>query len=167
MVSISHHQVKRQLKLFKAPKILEGSIVRGYQRGRDLGFKTANLNPKSYENDSEFLKENHQCVLLGWTLLEGVVYPSVISLGKNPYFNNLETTIEVHILHKFNEDFYNSRMRLSILGNFRSMENISIPNMAALKELISADCDFAEDWLNKNKLSSVEDLFDIEKNPEV
>merc|ERR1712105_443342 len=113
-----------------------------------------NLDPRCYAEEGVFLKENHNHVLLGWTLLGGVIYPSVVSLGKNPYFENMETSIEVHILHDFEQDFYDSTIRVAMLGTIRSMHNILIPDLGALKELIQTDCEFALSWLEENKETS-------------
>jgi len=132
------------------PKLFEGGIVKGFQRGRDIGFKTANLDPKCYASDKAFLKEYHQSVMLGFCELDSKPYPCVISLGDNPYFKNEEVTIEVHLLHKFPEDFYEKRMKVLMLGKIRSMLNIDIPSLDALIKMIQADCDFASDWLEKN-----------------
>jgi len=43
----------------------------------------------------------------------------VMSLGYNPYYKNTARSVEVHIMHKFPRDFYDSQMKLLILGFIR------------------------------------------------
>jgi riboflavin kinase len=49
----------------------------------------------------------------------GAVYPMVMSIGWNPYYKNTVRSVEVHIMHDFDVQFYNSRMNLIILGFIR------------------------------------------------
>lgn len=43
----------------------------------------------------------------------------VMSIGWNPYYKNEVRSVEVHIMHKFEHDFYDSHMNLVILGYIR------------------------------------------------
>merc|ERR1719391_1928481 len=159
MEPVHFDKVNRGVRLLETPKLWEGTIVKGFQRGREIGFKTANLDPSVYKGDTEFLKENHNSVLLGWTMLAGTVYPSVMSLGKNPYFENIETSVEVHLLHEFEEDFYDAIIRVMLVGVFRSMENTHIPSLDALTQLIKADCEFACAYLKENNAQKQHEFF--------
>jgi riboflavin kinase len=47
------------------------------------------------------------------------VYPTVLSIGYNPYYKNKQRSIEIHILHNFKEDFYGATLSLVILGFVR------------------------------------------------
>ena len=50
---------------------------------------------------------------------KGAVYPMVMSIGWNPFYKNTVRSVEVHIMHGFNADFYESHMNLVILGFIR------------------------------------------------
>lgn len=50
---------------------------------------------------------------------KGVVYPMVMSLGYNPFYKNTVRSVEVHIMHTFPHDFYDSHLNLEILGFIR------------------------------------------------
>jgi riboflavin kinase len=50
---------------------------------------------------------------------EGAVYPMVMSIGWNPFYKNTVRSVEVHIMHDFEADFYDSHMNLLILGFIR------------------------------------------------
>ncbi|KAG6895136.1 hypothetical protein C0992_002981 [Termitomyces sp. T32_za158] len=44
------------------------------------------------------------------------VLPMVMSLGKNPFYNNERLSAEIHIMHDFQSDFYGLEMRAVVLG---------------------------------------------------
>jgi riboflavin kinase len=47
------------------------------------------------------------------------VYPTVLSIGYNPYYKNTTRSIEIHILASFGSDFYGAELSLVILGFIR------------------------------------------------
>ncbi|KAJ4371664.1 riboflavin kinase [Didymella sp. IMI 355093] len=47
------------------------------------------------------------------------VYPTVLSIGYNPYYKNTTRSIEIHILANFDSDFYGAELSLIILGFIR------------------------------------------------
>lgn len=50
---------------------------------------------------------------------KGAVYPMVMSIGWNPFYKNTVRSVEVHIMHDFEIDFYGSHMNLLISGFIR------------------------------------------------
>ena len=47
------------------------------------------------------------------------IYPQVMSIGWNPFYKNTVRSVEVHVLEKFESDFYGAHMNLVILGFIR------------------------------------------------
>ncbi|KAF2735894.1 riboflavin kinase, partial [Polyplosphaeria fusca] len=47
------------------------------------------------------------------------VYPTVLSIGFNPYYKNEQRSIEIHVMHTFAHDFYGATLSLVILGFIR------------------------------------------------
>jgi riboflavin kinase len=47
------------------------------------------------------------------------IYPTVLSIGYNPYYKNTQRSIEIHILQNFDEDFYGATLSLLVLGFVR------------------------------------------------
>ncbi|CCF58427.1 hypothetical protein KAFR_0E02750 [Kazachstania africana CBS 2517] len=45
--------------------------------------------------------------------------PVVLSIGKNPFYDNKFKTVELHVLHKFSHDFYGAKLKFNILGYIR------------------------------------------------
>ncbi|GAB7360382.1 hypothetical protein MBLNU230_g8339t1 [Neophaeotheca triangularis] len=50
---------------------------------------------------------------------KGAVFPMVMSIGWNPFYKNTVRSVEVHIMHAFERDFYGCHMNLVILGFIR------------------------------------------------
>ncbi|KAJ4988293.1 riboflavin kinase [Stagonosporopsis vannaccii] len=53
------------------------------------------------------------------TTARSPVYPTVLSIGYNPYYKNTTRSIEIHILANFDKDFYGAELSLVILGFIR------------------------------------------------
>jgi len=46
-------------------------------------------------------------IYYGYTNLKSIIYPAVISVGYNPYYNNTTKTVEAHLIHSTQlDDFY-------------------------------------------------------------
>lgn len=70
------------------------------------------------------------------------IFPMVMSIGYNPFYKNTVRSAEVHILHKFGQDFYDSHMRLLILGFIR--EEKDYKSLEVLIDDINFDCEVAK-----------------------
>jgi riboflavin kinase/FMN adenylyltransferase len=96
------------------PHRLEGVIVRGDRRGRELGFPTANL-----------LTGPHAAVpadgvYAGWFVRGGSRLPAAISIGSNPTFSGRERRVEAYVLD-FDGDLYGERAALDFVARLRDM----------------------------------------------
>lgn len=69
----------------------------------------------------------------------------VMSIGYNPFYKNTVRSAEVHVLHKFSQDFYDVPMRLLLLGFIR--EEKDYKSLEALIEDINFDCEVAKNSL--------------------
>ncbi|KAJ1733651.1 riboflavin kinase [Coemansia sp. BCRC 34490] len=102
------------------PILVEGEVVSGFGRGgKQLGIPTANLPEEVVER---MLADIPIGVYYGWARVEGdsgEVRPMVMSLGWNPYFKNEKRSGEVHIIHKYADDFYGKHMQVAILAYIR------------------------------------------------
>jgi riboflavin kinase/FMN adenylyltransferase len=94
------------------PHRLEGIVVRGDGRGRDLGFPTANLStPK-------FAAVPADGVYACRFLQGGQVRDAAVSVGTNPTFSGRERRVEAFVLD-VNEDFYGQRVALDFVARLR------------------------------------------------
>jgi riboflavin kinase len=116
-------------RVFDEPIYLQADVVHGFKRGsKELGIPTANLNMDRVEGKGESLSTG---IYFGWTLLQGVAYESVVSVGWNPFYKNEKKTIEAHLLHTL-DDFYGAEITTVLCGYLRNEANFK-----SLDELIS------------------------------
>ncbi|HET9703738.1 MAG TPA: bifunctional riboflavin kinase/FAD synthetase [Vicinamibacterales bacterium] len=109
---------------------IEGSIVEGARRGREIGFPTANL---STENE---LVPPHGVYATALSI-DGRLYPGVTNIGQRPTFGDaLATTIETHLINE-NLDLYGRMVRLAFIQRLR--DERKFPDIEALQEQIAAD----------------------------
>lgn len=106
--------------LLGRPFALVGSVVHGEQRGRDLGYPTANLDfsqPVSLPPDGIYAA---RATWGGDRVLEPLDNAdAVVSLGTQPTFGGRIRLMEVHLLDR-DEELYGERMRVEFSGWLRS-----------------------------------------------
>jgi riboflavin kinase len=71
----------------------------------------------------------------------------VMSIGYNPFYKNTVRSAEVHVLHKFEKDFYGSEMAISILGFIRP--EYDYVDVESLIKDIKVDCEVAKSSLGR------------------
>lgn len=93
---------------------LRGTVVRGFQRGRELGFPTANLGP-----DAEGFVPGHG-VYAAWATVDAGRFPAAVSIGDNPTFDGVRTTVEAYLLD-VDLDLYHRPIELELVDHVRDM----------------------------------------------
>ncbi|ORZ34338.1 hypothetical protein BCR44DRAFT_126810 [Catenaria anguillulae PL171] len=107
------------------PIFAKGPVEQGFQRGsKELGIPTANLPQAGADHICE-AAGSRSGIYYGWASVgaETTVYPMVMSVGWNPYYKNEKRTAEVHIIHKFDKDFYGDELRVIVAGYIRDEKN--------------------------------------------
>jgi riboflavin kinase/FMN adenylyltransferase len=93
---------------------LKGVVVHGFERGRNIGFPTANLNVSS---DSVIPQKGIYKTL---TYLEdGREFQSVTNIGQNPTFGENSMSVETFIIN-FDEQIYGQKMSIVFVKWLRS-----------------------------------------------
>ena len=109
---------------------LDGVVVAGSRRGRELGFPTANL-----ATDNELIPPHG--VYATAVTVDGAFYPSVTNIGQRPTFGEqLATSIEAHLIGR-SMDLYGKTVRLAFVQRLR--DERKFPDIEALQEQIAAD----------------------------
>ena len=109
---------------------IDGRVVEGARRGREIGFPTANL-----ATENELLPPNG--VYATFSAVDGIVRPSVTNVGVRPTFDGPPTTsVETHVLG-FSGDLYGQRLELAFVQRLR--DERKFPDIDALREQIAAD----------------------------
>lgn len=126
-------------RLLGRPYSLTGVVVQGDQRGRLLGFPTANVQV----DDQKLLPAFG--VYAGHALWDGQSRPCVVNLGMRPTFDPPQLRIEAHLL-EFNGDLYGRHMTLELLHRLRPEQ--AFKGVDALVTQIRADVRQASDLLD-------------------
>jgi len=120
---------------------ISGPVLPGDQRGRRLGFPTANIALNDH-------LEPALGVYAVRIAIEGengeTWHGGVANLGRRPTFDGKSTLLEVHIFD-FDEDIYDRDVRVAFLDFLRPERKFDV--LDALKAQIAADCDGARDIL--------------------
>ena len=108
---------------------LRGPVVRGRERGRTIGFPTANL-----ASETECIPPDG--VYATRVILDDGAYPAIANIGMRPTFSESERSIEAHIFD-FTRDIYGMRIKLELVERIRAERKFD--NADALKAQIALD----------------------------
>jgi riboflavin kinase/FMN adenylyltransferase len=166
-------------QLLGHPVIVSGIVRPGAQRGRTLGFPTANLHPDAHKllptdgvyaalvsvqdtQERDLLTPSSvykEVVNIGTSGGSGgnackiatSVYQSVVNIGIRPTFNEQERLVEVHLLDA-NLDLYDKKLTIEFIEYLRGEQRF--PSIDALKMQISADVQKAHHLLTVRSVSN-------------
>jgi riboflavin kinase/FMN adenylyltransferase len=128
---VTEARVDEAAALLGHPYAVEGVVVRGAQRGRSIGFPTANLC-----SENELLPPHG--VYATNAIIDGIVMPSVTNIGTRPTVDSSgETSVETHIFD-LERDLYGATMRLAFVQRLR--DERAFDSLDLLKSQIAADC---------------------------
>jgi riboflavin kinase / FMN adenylyltransferase len=128
---VSEARVDEAAALLGHAYVVDGVVVRGEQRGRTIGFPTANL---CTENE---LVPPHG-VYATSAILDGIVMPAVTNIGTRPTVDaSGRTSIETHIFD-LDRDLYGAPLRLAFVQRLR--DERAFESLDLLKSQIAADC---------------------------
>jgi riboflavin kinase/FMN adenylyltransferase len=100
------------------PFTVRGVVVKGDQRGRDLGFPTANVPTSAMAAapaDGVYAGRLRRCD-------SGETYPAAISVGTNPTFDgDRERRVESYVLDRTDLDLYGVEVEVSFVERLRGM----------------------------------------------
>jgi len=115
-------EIERTARLLGRPPEVEGTVVRGDGRGRELGFPTANLDVP------EGLLIPPDGVYAGWALDRR----AAVSIGTNPHFDGVERRVEAHLLD-YDSDLYGRRLVAELWATIREQRRFD-----SLEDLVAA-----------------------------
>lgn len=99
------------------PHRVEGTVVPGAHRGRELGIPTANLDTIPH---SAIPADG---VYAGWLTAGNERMPSAISVGTNPHFHGTHRTVEAHALDRIDLELYGQHVAVEFLAYLRAQES--------------------------------------------
>lgn len=105
--------VKRAAAYLGRPYMLNGIVIHGNKRGRELGYPTANLKP---EHENKAIPKNG--IYAVKVRVDGKWYGGMMSIGIRPSFKGGVRTLEVHIFD-FNKQIYGKSIQVRFLDRIR------------------------------------------------
>lgn len=121
-------------KYLGEPYFVMGTVKKGREQGKNIGFATANL---AYEISKQKIKAG---VYYTRVLVDGVWYKAVTNVGEHPTFDDYNFNIESHILYYDNE-LYGKKIVVRFIEYIRDIKKFATKE--ELAEQISKDIKFA------------------------
>jgi riboflavin kinase/FMN adenylyltransferase len=129
-------------RMLGRPYGVEGRVVRGEMRGRDLGFPTANLRP-----ENRVIPRGG--VYVTATLIEGAWRRSLTNIGLRPTFEGAsgQASIETYVMN-WTGDLYGDVVRVRFLHRLRDEQKFA--SIDELKRQIAHDRDRATNYFERS-----------------
>ncbi|MFE3329053.1 bifunctional riboflavin kinase/FAD synthetase [Streptomyces sp. NPDC059176] len=128
---VAEGDVEGAAEILGRPHRVEGVVVRGAQRGRELGYPTANVETLPHTAIPA------DGVYAGWLIADGECMPAAISVGTNPQFDGTERTVEAYAIDRVGLDLYGLHVAVDFLAYVRGQEKFA--SIEALLDAIAAD----------------------------
>ncbi len=152
---VGEGQIAEANALLGHPMVLGGKVEHGDERGRLLGFPTANVRPEPHK-----LLPANGVYAVRVTIHDGeqsdldetsTVYKGVANIGVRPTFDGKERLVEVHLLD-VDLTLYDKYLHVDIIEHLRGEQRF--PNIEALKTQITADAEQARQILAVRRVSN-------------
>jgi len=125
-------KVEEAARLMGHPYRLQGLVTHGDQRGRGIGFPTANLG---YAREKVLPAGG---IYACWAYVGGQMHKAAVNLGTNPTFTPDKQTLNVEAyLLDFDRDIYGEMMRLEFVARLR--DELKYASVDALIKQIQTD----------------------------
>ncbi|MFG3156180.1 bifunctional riboflavin kinase/FAD synthetase [Streptomyces sp. NPDC048219] len=128
---VAEGDVRGAAEILGRPHRVEGVVVRGAQRGRELGFPTANVETLPHTAIPA------DGVYAGRLHAQGEVMPAAISVGTNPQFEGTERTVEAYAIDRVGLDLYGLHVAVDFLAFVRGQAKFE--TLDALLEQMADD----------------------------
>lgn len=132
---LSTGHIKKANKLLTEPYFIRNTVIRGRQRGSSIGVPTANLRVPP---EKLLLSEG---VYYGRADYGGRSYKTVVNIGFNPTFENVDLSVEAHLLD-FNKDIYGEALTVYFYEKIRDEQKFD--GIEQLVGQIKKDISYAE-----------------------
>ncbi|MEU6481508.1 bifunctional riboflavin kinase/FAD synthetase [Streptomyces sp. NPDC047017] len=128
---VAEGDVKGAREILGRPHRVEGVVVRGAQRGRELGFPTANVETLPHTAIPA------DGVYAGYLHAQGEIMPAAISVGTNPQFDGTERTVEAYAIDRVGLDLYGLHVAVDFVAFVRGQAKFD--SLDALLETMAED----------------------------
>lgn len=118
--ALQNGDVQEADALLGRPYALRGTVAHGHERGRQLGFPTANIELP----DPRKLTPRNGVYATRVALPDGSTRAGMMNIGRRPTFDGMNVTVEVHLLD-FEGDLYGQTLRVEFLQRLRDEQQFS------------------------------------------
>ena len=130
---IATGDVEKARELLTRPHRLDGIVVHGEQRGREIGYPTANLG----DLDNQSIPSDG--VYAGWLTVGIDRWPAAISIGANPTFAGVRgRQVEAYALDQTDLDLYSKRATIEF--GWRLRDTLAFEGLEPLLVQMAKDC---------------------------
>jgi riboflavin kinase/FMN adenylyltransferase len=136
--ALADGEMERVTSLLGRPYKIGGPVVLGFERGRTIGFPTANISVAA-DRALPALGVYATRALVGGRVLKGAT-----NIGRRPTFDAGHVSVETHLLD-FEGDIYGQRLDLEIVHRIR--EELKFESVDALVAQIGRDVEIAREVL--------------------
>lgn len=139
---LRHGRVGDAARVLGRPFQLTGVVTRGDQRGRSIGFPTANITPDQMVPADGVYAGRAE-------LAPARVFACAVNVGARPTFDGTEHRVEAHLIGPASDgspapalDAYGWPIRIELLAYLR--DQVRFESVAVLRDQLTRDCDRAQ-----------------------
>ena len=135
-------EIERANELLTRNFYLNGPVIHGEKRGREIGYPTANIGLTPLATIPA------DGVYAGWLTVGDNKWPAAISIGTNPTFPGIRgRQVEAYALDQVGLDLYDQAAIIEF--GFRLRDTLKFDGLAPLLEQMKKDCDQARKLTSK------------------
>lgn len=146
---VKNGDISRANRMLGSDYKINGKVVEGFKRGRELGFPTANL-----QEIHELIPQDG--VYFGYMIFKengkSFHLPSIISVGTNPTFGGKKQTVEVNAINRNDLELYGKNLQVAFRAKMRETQKFSGPHELCQQLAYDTNLAQASDLLFNNKV---------------
>jgi len=119
---------------------LTGTIIRGKQIGKQIGFPTANIDIKE---TYKLIPKNGSYIVKSY--IDNTPFFGMMNIGTNPTVDGTKQSIEVHFFN-LNQDLYNKKLKIEILDRLRDERKFE--SLESLQTQLKIDKEYALNFID-------------------
>ncbi len=113
------------------PFTLSGTVIKGQQRGRTIGFPTANI---AINHPDKIIPKNGAYAVQ--VSIKNKTYLGMMNIGTNPTVNGQQRSIEVHVF-SWSKDIYDQSITVALIDRIRDEKKFD--SLKALQQQLEKD----------------------------
>lgn len=138
-------EVEMAEKCLGYPYTIAGIVKKGFQKGRQLGFPTANLDPATV---GQMIPAHGAYAVTARIEQSMAMRPAMMNIGTRPTFGGEDVSLETNIFN-FSENIYGKLMLVSFIHRIRGEQKFE--SLTQLQEQLCMDRKMVEQQFNKDK----------------